>query len=126
VGEYAAAQPISSPSFSFLLPPTLAFPATVRYTPFMTDQSLFHSITWRSVYVAHSEPEAYVVAGRLNTQGIETFVHRKPGGDSYGVYIDPLGEVEVLVHLQDYERAMAILEDVSTPEDENDDLDEDT
>ena len=42
---------------------------------------------WKVVYVAHSEPEASIVAGRLESMGIETFVHRETTGNAaYGVY----------------------------------------
>lgn len=75
---------------------------------------------WMIVYVAHSEPEALIVAGRLENQGIEAFVHREVTGNAYGVYTDPLGEVSVLVHPDDYEQAAAILdEDVEGEDDED-------
>lgn len=63
------------------------------------------------VYVAYSEPEAYVVAGRLESEGIKAFVHQEPVGRAYGLSVGPLGEVKVLVHPQNYDTALAILED---------------
>lgn len=63
------------------------------------------------VYVASSEPEAYVVAGRLQSEGIGTFVHQEPVGRAYGLTVGPLGEVKVLVHPEQYEQALNILDD---------------
>jgi len=71
------------------------------------------------VYVAHSEPEAIIVAGRLQNEGIETFIHREPVGNVYGIYADPLGEVTVFVHPRDYDQAAGILdEDVDIEDDD--------
>ncbi|MEO8394676.1 MAG: DUF2007 domain-containing protein [Chloroflexota bacterium] len=81
----------------------------------MSQQPTAHALGWKVVYVASNEPEAAIVAGRLEADGIETFVHREAtGGLAYGVYLDPLGEVSVLVHPDAYDQAAAILdEDVS-------------
>jgi Putative prokaryotic signal transducing protein len=93
----------------------------------MSQQSTAHALGWKVVYVAHSEPEASIVAGRLETQGIETFIHRETTGNlAYGVYIDPFGDVSVLVHPHNYDQAAAILdEDVSDVlSDDGDEADE--
>lgn len=82
-------------------------------------KSLSSSDGWMVVYIAHSEPEAYIVAGRLQTDGIPAFVHQEPVGRAYGLTVGPLGEVKVLVSPGDYEQALAILDD----DDESDDLD---
>jgi hypothetical protein len=90
----------------------------------MSQQPPVHALGWEVVYIAHSEPEASIVAGRLETQGIETFIHRETTGNlAYGVYLDPFGEVSILVHPDDYDRAAALLdEDVSSelPDDKTD------
>jgi hypothetical protein len=66
-----------------------------------------HLQAWMVVYVAGSEPEAYVVAGRLESEGIPAFVHQEPVGRAYGLTVGPLGEVKVLVHSDDYDQATA-------------------
>lgn len=63
------------------------------------------------VHIAHSEPEAYIVAGRLQSEGIPTFVHQEPVGKAYGLSVGPLGEVKVLVRPEDFDQALAILDD---------------
>lgn len=62
------------------------------------------------VYVAGSDPEAHIVAGRLQSEGIQSWVHQEPVGSAYGITVGPLGEVRVLVRSDDYQRALAILE----------------
>jgi len=92
----------------------------------MSQRPPVHTLGWKVVYIARSEPEASIVAGRLETQGIETFIHRETTGNlAYGVYIDPFGEVSVLVHPDQYEQAAALLdEDVSDDFINADDADE--
>ncbi len=76
------------------------------------------------VYVAYSEPEAYIVAGRLENEGIHALVHQEPVGRAYGITIGPLGEVKVLVNPDDYDRALTILDvDEFDDADESDDMD---
>jgi hypothetical protein len=87
----------------------------------MSQPRFAHATGWKVVYVAHSEPEASIVAGRLETQGIETYIHREAtGGLAYGVYLDPLGEVSVLVQPDHFDRAAALLD-----EEGSDDLSDD-
>ena len=66
---------------------------------------------WIVVYIATSDPEAYIVAGRLKSEGIETFVHQEPIAKAYGFSVGPLGEIKVLVGAEDYDRALAILDE---------------
>ncbi len=86
------------------------------------------------VYVATSEPEAYIVAGRLQSEGIEVFVHQEPIAKAYGFSVGTLGEIKVLVSPEDYDRALAILdedaeaynsEDTDIVLDDDDDYDDD-
>ena len=63
------------------------------------------------VYIATSEPEAYIVAGRLKSEGIETFVHQEPIARAYGFSVGTLGEIKVLVGAEDYDQALEILEE---------------
>ena len=77
------------------------------------------------VYIAHSEPEAYIVAGRLESEGIKAWVHQEPVGRAYGLSIGPLGEVKVLVSPEDYDQALAILDEDDVESDDTDIIPED-
>jgi hypothetical protein len=85
--------------------------------------SLSPSNAWMVVYIATSDPEAYIVAGRLNNEGIKTFVHQEPIAKAYGFSIGTLGEIKVLVSAEDYDWALAILdEDVEGDNSEDTDI----
>lgn len=77
------------------------------------------------VYVAYSEPEAYVVAGRLKSEGVDSFVHQEPVGRAYGLSVGPLGEVKVMVRPDQYDQALTILDDDEYVSDETDIIPED-
>ena len=62
------------------------------------------------MYIAYNAPEAHIVAGRLESEGIPALVHQMPGAGAIGITIGSLGEVTVLVRAEDYGRAMVILE----------------
>jgi hypothetical protein len=64
------------------------------------------SPTWIAVYTAHNIPEAQIVAGRLQHEGIPAFVHYPVGGMAMGIN---LGEIMVLVHPDQYDLASTIL-----------------
>jgi hypothetical protein len=66
-------------------------------------------VKWMVVYTTYSSPEAYIIAGRLESEGIHAWVHQEPFGSAMGFTIGPLGEVKVVVYLDDYERALSIL-----------------
>ncbi|MCC6892527.1 MAG: DUF2007 domain-containing protein [Anaerolineae bacterium] len=65
---------------------------------------------WMVVFETSYEPEAHVVAGRLNVEGIRAVVHRQPGAAALGITIGMLGAITVLVRPDDYDRALALLE----------------
>jgi len=50
-----------------------------------------------TVYVASSQPEAQIVKGRLETEGIPTMLRYESAGLVYGLTIDGLGHVEIQV-----------------------------
>lgn len=83
------------------------------------------SNAWMVVYVASSEPEAYVVAGRLKSEGVDSFVHQEPVGRAYGLSVGPLGEVKVMVRPDQYDQALTILDDDEYVSDETDIIPED-
>jgi hypothetical protein len=64
---------------------------------------------WRVVYTTYNNPEAHIVAGRLESEGIPAMVQNEPAGTAIGITVGPLGENKVVVHAEDYERALAIL-----------------
>jgi hypothetical protein len=65
---------------------------------------------WVAVFLTHSLPEAHIVAGRLLSAAIPAMVHVEPGASAMGIQIGSLGEIQVLVHLENYEIAMDVLE----------------
>ncbi len=65
---------------------------------------------WRIVFETHNSAEAHVIAGRLDASNIPAIVHQEAGGRALGITVGRLGEVKVLVHPDDYDRALAILE----------------
>lgn len=64
---------------------------------------------WMIVFVTHDIPEAYVISGRLDHEGIPCFVHTQPGASAMGITIGSMGEVKVLVKPEHYDRALDIL-----------------
>ena len=50
-----------------------------------------------TVYVARGQPEAEIVKGRLNCEGIPAILRYEAAGLIYGLTIDGLGQVEVRV-----------------------------
>mgnify|MGYP002398477317 CR=1 FL=1 len=77
------------------------------------------------VYIAYSEPEAYIIVGRLQTEGIPAFVQQEAIGKVYGFAGGPLGDVRVLVNAQDYDRAQAILDDTEDFDESDDEYSDD-
>ncbi len=93
----------------------------------MSQRSTPHALGWKVIYSAANDAEAAIVAGRLEAEGIETFVHREAtGGLATGVYLDAFGEVSVLVHPDDVDQASAILDEDMSDEslDDQDDAGE--
>lgn len=78
----------------------------------MADRRLLNTreAGWLVVYVGNGLPAASIVAGRLATERIRTWVHQEPVARAFGIYVGSLGEVKVLVHPEDYARARAILD----------------
>jgi hypothetical protein len=63
-----------------------------------------------SVYKACGQPEAEIVKGRLNIENIPAVLKYESLGSVYGLTIDGLGQVEVLVPLKYAEQAREILD----------------
>jgi hypothetical protein len=79
---------------------------------------------WMVVYTTYNAPEAHIVAGRLQSEGVKAWVHQEPFGSAMGITFGQLGEVRVVVNAEDYDTALAILNEPIDPllSDEDDDL----
>jgi hypothetical protein len=62
-----------------------------------------------TVYVASGQPEAQIVKGRLETEGIPAMLRYESAGLVYGLTIDGLGQVEIQVPSSLAQRAKEIL-----------------
>jgi hypothetical protein len=67
--------------------------------------------SWMIVYIADSQPEAHIIVGRLEASGVRSWVQQEPVGQAFGFLVGPLSQVKVLVHPEDYDDAMAILDE---------------
>jgi hypothetical protein len=63
-----------------------------------------------TVYKAYGQPEAEIVKGRLSIENIPAMLKYESLGNVYGLTIDGLGQVEILVPLKYAEQAREILE----------------
>lgn len=64
---------------------------------------------WVVVYAASGMAQAAIVQGRLETEGIQVQLRYEAAGQIYGITIDGLGEVKVLVPEADAETARQVL-----------------
>ena len=62
-----------------------------------------------TVYVAGGQPEAQIIKGRLEIEGIPVMLRYESAGLVYGLTIDGLGQVEVQVPSSVAQRARDIL-----------------
>lgn len=75
----------------------------------MSSQLQRSGYDWMVVHITYNLAEAHIVAGRLETEGIATFIYREPGASALGIHIGRLGEIKVLVRPADFHLAEAIL-----------------
>ena len=68
-----------------------------------------HVHQWKSVYTTNSEPIAYLIAGKLENEGIQAVIRKESAGSAYGIVVGLLGKVDVLVPADDAERALDII-----------------
>lgn len=59
--------------------------------------SLFESGEMMTVYIAWGQPEAEIIRGRLESEGIPAFLRYESAGIVYGLTVNGLGQVEVQV-----------------------------
>ena len=78
---------------------------------------------WMVVYSTYDLVDAQVIVGRLEVEGIKSFIQRESLGAIIGITYGGLGGVHVLVNPEDYASASAILEpdELATLSDDNDD-----
>jgi hypothetical protein len=68
-----------------------------------------NSSEWMVVYITYNFLEAQIVAGRLESEGIQALVYQEPGANAIGIRIGRMGEVKVLVRAEDYDMAETLL-----------------
>ena len=62
-----------------------------------------------TVYVAYGQPEAEIIKGRLESEGIPAILRYESAGLVYGLTLDGLGQVEVQVPSSLSPQAMEVL-----------------
>jgi hypothetical protein len=79
---------------------------------------------WMIVYSTNDESDAHIVAGRLEVEGIKSFIQRETLGGIFGITYGALGNVNVVVNPADYDRALAIIEpdELYALSDDNDEI----
>jgi hypothetical protein len=63
-----------------------------------------------TVYSASSQPEAEIIKGRLENEGIPAMLRYESLGNIYGLTVDGLGQVEIQVPISFAGEAKRILE----------------
>ena len=63
-----------------------------------------------TVYTAYGEPEAHIIKGKLETEGIPVILKYESAGPVIGIIIDGLGQVKVQVPEDMVDIAKKILE----------------
>ncbi len=66
-------------------------------SPTAVTEKLFKEHQMVTVYVAWGQPEAEIVKGRLESEGIPVVLRYESAGLVYGLTVDGLGRVEVRV-----------------------------
>lgn len=66
---------------------------------------------WVIIFYAQGETEAYIVKGKLESMGIPVILKQEAIGKIYGLTVDGLGEVKVLVQESYKDKAIKILEE---------------
>lgn len=65
--------------------------------------------TLTTVYIASGQPEAQIIKGRLESEGIPAMLRYESAGLVYGLTIDGLGQVEIQVPSSLAQKAKEIL-----------------
>lgn len=64
---------------------------------------------WVAIFVTHNLQEAHIISGKLQTFDVPAMVHTVPGASAIGITVGNLGEIKVLIHPNDYDKASNIL-----------------
>jgi len=64
---------------------------------------------WRQICSVSGMTLAKIITGRLQAEGISTTLRYEAAGMIYAITIDGLGEVKILVPVEDWERAKEVL-----------------
>ncbi|MEO0562624.1 MAG: DUF2007 domain-containing protein [Chloroflexota bacterium] len=64
---------------------------------------------WTVVYMTPHYSEAHMIAGKLQSAGIEPYVHSQPGASALGITLGVMGNISVLVRPSDYDQAMHLI-----------------
>jgi hypothetical protein len=64
---------------------------------------------WQVVCVASGMTNAHIIEGRLQTEGIATHLSYETAGILYATNLDGLGEVKILVPVEELEKALNVL-----------------
>jgi hypothetical protein len=75
---------------------------------------------WTVVFTTPSRPEAHIIVGRLESEGISAVIHSEVGRDALGIHIGRFGEIQVLVHESEADKAQNILDFIFVEADEHD------
>lgn len=75
----------------------------------MSSQLQRSDADWMVVYITYNLADAHIVAGRLESEGVYTLIHREPGASALGIHIGRLGEIKVLVRPAEFSLAETIL-----------------
>ena len=67
------------------------------------------TVLWEAVATASGMTQANIITGRLESEGIPTKLDYEAAGAIYAITIDGLGEVRILVPVDDWDRAREIL-----------------
>jgi len=62
-----------------------------------------------TVYIASGQPEAQIIRGRLESEGIPAMLRYESAGLVYGLTVDGLGQVEIQVPSSLAQKAKEIL-----------------
>jgi len=65
---------------------------------------------WAVVFSTPSRPEAHIIVGRLESEGIPAIIHSEVGRDALGIHIGRFGEIQVLVDESQAHDARMILD----------------
>ena len=71
--------------------------------------NMSHNDKFTTVYTASGQPEALIIQGRLEFEGIPTMLKYESLGLVYGLTVDGLGQVEVQVPAKMVQNANKIL-----------------